>query len=158
MKNLRIADAISLSLKKKFRASLHILNKYVQPNKPELARLKKAIETEARPKTATFVTPEHKKRAAYNDTSSGSEANRTTTSNKKIRRQCNKEPPSESLFVSFNIIREQMQRVNRMVDHLNNQFHGHRDGLREETADTIMNEKVNESTGVDSDSSDTKKP
>merc|ERR1712238_439873 len=133
MKNLRIADAISLSLKKKFRASLHILNKYVQPNKAELTRLKKAIETEARPKTATFVTPEHKKRVTYNDTSSGSEANRTTTSNKKIRLQCNKDPPQESLFVSFNIIREQMQRVNRMVDHYNNEFHVHRDGLMEET-------------------------
>mmetsp|Transcript_18931 Transcript_18931/g.20881 ORF Transcript_18931/g.20881 Transcript_18931/m.20881 type:complete len:470 (+) Transcript_18931:132-1541(+) len=158
MKNLGIAHAISSSLKKKFRACLHILNKHVQPNKPELARLKKEIETEARPKTATIVTPENKKRVAYNDTSSGSEANRTTTSNKKIRRQCNKEPPSESLLVSFNIIRGQMQRVNQMANHLNNHFHGHRDGLMEAITDTIMNENANAVTGVDSDSSDTKKP
>ena len=88
----------------------------------------------------------------------GNEANRTTTSNKKIRRQCNKEHPPESLFVSFNIIREQMQRVNQMADHLDNQFHGHRDGLMEVITDTIMNENTNDATGVDSDSSDTKNP
>mmetsp|Transcript_36182 Transcript_36182/g.40399 ORF Transcript_36182/g.40399 Transcript_36182/m.40399 type:complete len:468 (+) Transcript_36182:203-1606(+) len=159
MKNLGIAHAISSSLKKKFRACLHILNKHVQPNKPELARLKKEIETEARLKTATVVTPENKKRVAYNDTSSGSEANRTTTSNKKIQRQCNKEPPPESLFVSFNIIQEQIQRVNQMSDHLNDQFHGHRDGLMEAITDTIMNENANDTTGgdSDSDSDDTKK-
>ena len=158
MKNLGIADAISSSLKKKIRACLYILNKHVQPNKAELTRLKKKIETITRPKRATFVTPENKKRVAYNDTSSDREANRTTTSNRIIRQQGNKKAPPESLVVSFNIIQEQIQRVNQMSDHLNNQFHGHRDGLMDAINDTIMNENSNDATGVDSDSSDTKKP
>jgi len=177
MENLGTADEISLSLTKKIRACLDILNQHVRPNQAQLARLRKKIETEARSKTTTTttelrkkqccrsssrpsITPGNKKRVAYNDTS-GREASRTSTSSKKIRRQyAPAEPPAESLFVSFNIMREQMHRANQMMDHFYTQLYGHRDGLRDESIDTFMNENANDKTGVDSDSdsNDPKKP
>jgi len=171
MENLGIADAIKSSLTKKIRSCLDILNKHVRPNQAELTRLRKKIETKARSKTTTTelrkklcsrsssrpsVTPGNKKRVEYND-ASGREASRTVTSNKKIRREYN-EPPVESLLVSFNFMREQVQRMNQMMDFFHTQLYGHRDGLREEITDTIMNENANDTTGVDTDSDDTKKP
>ncbi|OEU23236.1 hypothetical protein FRACYDRAFT_233406 [Fragilariopsis cylindrus CCMP1102] len=66
------------------------------------------------------------------------EANNTSCRPRKKVRKDDETP--ESLLVSFNIMREQVQRLNQMMDFFQTLLYEHRNDLREEISDTIMSE------------------
>merc|ERR1740117_2678789 len=72
---------------------------------------------------------------------------------KKVRKD---DDTPESLLVSFNIMREQVQRLNQMMDFFQTLLYEHRNDLREEISETIMSEN-RDSDDSDSDIDNTRR-
>ena len=83
-----------------------------------------------------------------------SEANNTSCRPRKKVRKDNETP--ESLLVSFNIMRKQVQRLNQMMDHFQTLLYEHRNDLREEISETIISENK-DGDDIDIDIDNTKR-
>jgi hypothetical protein len=184
MQNLNTTHEISSSLTKNIKACLSIMNNHVRPNQKGLTKLTLKINKKiasskktkkAGPKTTGLPIVEQSesssssdqqvsaKRHSTNISSSSRtcgvvvnrEANTSCRPRKKVRKD-NETP--ESLLVSFNIMREQVQRLNQMMDFFQTLLYEHRNDLRDEMSDTIMSESRDEDTdsGDDSDIDNTK--
>ena len=162
---LNKTEGIEQSLTKKIKACLSIMNEYVRVNQIELARMTKKAQKRKAFETPCLDEPEavrSKSPRSRKSENSGSQtkaapsrgpkprgprnsANAPEKETRKRRRKIPKrEEREESIFMLFNTMHMQVQRLNQMMSFFQSQLQDHRGILRDEIKENLGNGNTKE--------------
>ncbi len=160
---LNKTEGIEQSLTKKIKACLSIMNEYVRVNQIELARMTKKAQKRKAFETPCLDEPEAVSSArSRKSENSGSQTkaapprgpkrrgprNSTNAPEKETRKRRRKIPKreerEESIFMLFNTMHMQVQRLNQMMSFFQSQLQDHRGILRDEIKENLGNGNTKE--------------